>query len=194
MTGTITAYDLLVGVGTLYVAAAGTAMPALTATPSGSWRALGETDGGVKVTKTQNMEAFSSDQRTGNVKAVRTEEGLTVETSLLESTLENLADVINGTVTTTPAGTGVIGKKSSTMYKGGTVSEFALLFRGSSAYGAFPAQFYVPRGFFNDDVEMEFLKDDKTVIPVKFEALEYLSASTDAERFGVFEHQTAAAT
>lgn len=188
-------YEVLTGVGTLYIAAAGTAAPAtVETTPAVAWTSLGETDGGVKVTKTQNIETFSTDQRTGNVKAIRTEEGMTVETNLIEATLENLANVINGTVVDTAAGAGTIGTRALKLHAGATVTEYALLFRGSSPYGAFAGQFYVPRGFMNDDVEMDFVKDDKVLIPVKFEALEYLSAATEADRFGVVTYKDAVAT
>lgn len=189
------AYEILTGVGTLYIAPAATAKPDLEDAPSGSWTALGETDGGVKIAKTQNIESFSSDQRTGKVKAIRTEEGLTIETNLMEATLEKLAKVISGTVTDNAPGAGQIGFRELPLYAGAEVTEYALLFRGDSAYGAaYPAQFYVPRGYMDDDVEMEFTKDGKTLIPVKFEALEDLDAGTAADRFGVFEMQDAAAT
>lgn len=192
--GNSTPYDLLVGVGTLYIAPAGTAMPALDATPGGSWRDLGETDDGVKVAKAQNIETFSSDQRTGKVKAVRTEEGVTISTNLQKATLENLADVINGTVTTTAPGASTIGTKSLSLYAGADVSEFAFLFRAHSPYGNWPAQYYVPRGFFSGEVEMEYKKEDKVLIPVEFEALEDLNAANAADRFGKYIGQHAAAT
>jgi hypothetical protein len=186
-------YEVLVGVGSLYIAPAGTAAPAVNAAPSGSWIELGETDGGVKVIKTQSIEKFTSDQRTGNDKAVRTEEGVSIETNLREITLESLANVINGSVTDTAPGSGTIGIRTLPMRKGATVEEFALLFRGDSPYGAYPGQYYVPRGFFNDDVELEFQKDGQTLIPVKFEALEYDAASSESERFGKITYQDAAA-
>jgi hypothetical protein len=186
-------YQILVGVGTLYIAPAGTAKPALTATPTGSWRSLGLTKEGVKVTKTSKVETFTPDQRTGKVKARRTEEGMTIETQLMENTLENLADVIGQTVTDTAPGSGTIGTRTLKMYSGADVDEFALLFRGDSPYGAYPGQSYVPRGYFDDDVEIEHVKDGEAVIPIKFEALEDLNASTEADRFGIVEYQDAAA-
>jgi hypothetical protein len=185
-------YEILVGVGRLYVAAAGTAKPVLDATPGAGWTDLGETDDGVKVTKTQNIETFTTDQRTGKVKAVRTKEGLTIETNLTAVTLENLAKAINGTVTDIAPGSGTIGYRSLMLHAGATVQEFALLFRGSSPYGNYPAQFYVPRAYISDDIEMEYKRDDKTLIPVKFEALESLTAA-EGEQFGVYEAQDAAA-
>jgi len=147
----------------------------------------------VKIGKTQNIETFGSDQRTGKVKAVRTEEGVEIEANLQSLTLENLADVIGGTVTNTAAGSGTIGTRSMPLHAGATVSEWAFLFRADSPYGAYPAQYWLPRGFFTDDVGLGYKKEDKVLIPAKFMALEYLSAATEAERFGIYEAQTAAA-
>lgn len=186
-------YALLVGVGKLYIAPANTAKPALTATPGSPWRDLGETDDGMKVTKSQVIQTFRSDQRTGKKKAVRTEEGLTLETSLQDGTLENFADAIGSTVTDTAPGSGTIGTRSMGLHAGPTVAEYAFLFRGESAYGPWPAQYYVPRAYFDDDVELEYKKEDATLTPIKLEALEDLNAATESERFGIFEHQDAAA-
>lgn len=177
----------------MYIAPAGTAKPVLTASPSGSWRSLGETDDGVKIAHTQTIETFTSDQRVGKKKAVRTEEGLTVEANLQDGTLENLADVIGGTVTDTAPGSGTIGTRSTPLYSGATVDEFAFLFRGVSAYGDFPAQLYIPRAFFDGDTEQEYKKDTVTLTPITLEALEDLNAATEAERFGIYEMQDAAA-
>lgn len=187
-------YSLLVGAGQLYIAPANTAEPTLSpSAPGGVWRSLGETDGGVKVTKTRSREKFSSDQRTGTVKSVQTEEGVTIETNLQESTLENLADVIGLSVIDTPPASGVIGTRKVGMYSGFSIKEFALLFRGTSPYGDYPAQYWIPRGYLDDDVEMEFTKEDKTLIPVKFEVLEDLNTSNENQRFGNVTYQDAAA-
>lgn len=188
------AYELLTGVGTLYIAPAGEAKPVLSAAPAGNWVSLGETDGGVKVIKTQTIEKHRTDQRVGIVKAHRTEEGQTIETNLAQATLENFVNVVGGSVTDTAPGVGTIGYRSVKNYKGKVVEEFALLFRGDSPYGAgFVGQYYVPRGFMDDDVETEFTKDGKTLIPVKFEAMEDLDAGSAEDRFGQYDYQDAAA-
>ncbi len=187
-------YNVLVGVGTLYVAPAGTAAPLVSAEPAVAWVSLGETEGGVKVTKTQNIESFSSDQRTGKLKAVRTEEGVTIEANLTTATLENLANVMSGTVTITPPGVAIPGIRTLQLHSGAEVNEYAFLFRGTSPYGVFPGQFYVPRGYLDDDIEMEFTKDGMTLVPCKFEALEDLVAATEADRFGVVTYQDLAPT
>lgn len=188
------AYELLTGVGEIFIAPAGEAKPALNAAPGGNWVSLGVTDGGVKVTKTQTIEKHRVDQRVGIVKAHRTEEGQTVETSLAQATLENYVNVVGGSVTDTPPGVGTIGVRSVKNYRGKVVEEFALLFRGDSPYGAnFVGQYYVPRGFMDDDVETEYQKEGKTLIPVKFEAMEDLSAVDAEDRFGQYDYQDAAA-
>lgn len=188
------AYELLTGVGELFIAPAGEAKPALSATPGVNWVSLGVTDGGVKIIKTQSIEKHRVDQRVGIVKAHRTEEGQTVETSLAQATLENFANVVGGDVTDTAAGVGTIGYRTVKNYKGKVVEEFALLFRGDSPYGAnFVGQYYVPRGFMDDDVETEYVKDGKTLIPVKFEAMEDLDAVNAEDRFGQYDYQDAAA-
>jgi hypothetical protein len=185
-------YELLTGVGNLYVAPVGTAFPALTATPSLPWRDLGETQDGVKVAADQKIEAHGTDQRTGKVKAVRTEEGLTIETKLAVGTLENLADVLGNTVTDTPPGVGTIGTREVPLHRGSAVDEFAFLFRGTSPYGDYPAQYELPRGYFDEAAELEHTKDGVAVIPVKIAALEDLDAAAGSE-FGRLVAQDAAA-
>lgn len=188
------AYELLTGVGEMFIAPAGEPKPALGSAPGGNWVSLGVTDGGVKVTKTQTIEKHRVDQRVGIVKAHRTEEGQTVETSLAQATLENYVNVVGGSVTDTPPGVGTIGVRTVKNYRGKVVEEFALLFRGDSPYGAnFVGQYYVPRGFMDDDVETEYQKEGKTLIPVKFEAMEDLSAVDAEDRFGQYDYQDAAA-
>lgn len=188
------AYELLTGVGEMFIGPAKEPKPALGSAPGGNWVSLGVTDGGVKVTKTQTIEKHRVDQRVGIVKAHRTEEGQTVETSLAQATLENYVNVVGGSVTDTPPGVGTIGVRTVKNYRGKVVEEYALLFRGDSPYGAnFVGQYYVPRGFMDDDVETEYTKDGKTLIPVKFEAMEDLSAANAEDRFGQYDYQDAAA-
>lgn len=189
----LTTYELLNGAGLLYVAPVGTAFPLVTATPSASWRELGETVDGVKATFDQKTEKFRTDQRTGAVKAVRTEEDVTIETKLAQATLENLADLLGNTVTDTPASSGSAGYRTLPLHRGAAVKEFALLFRGNSPYGAYTAQYELPRGYFDEAAEAEHTQDGFVSYPVKFAALESLTAATEEERFGTLRAQDAAA-
>lgn len=177
------AFSIMTGVGTLYIADALTAPPTLGSSPSGSWRALGDTQDGVDVDPSQKVELTRTDQRTGPVKAVRSEESLKVKTKLVEATLENLADAMGNSVTDTAPGVGTIGTRKVNLYRGASVTEYAFLFEGYSPYLNGPAYYYIPRGYF----DLDAIKHDKAKnapLAVTFEALENLSASTAEERFG----------
>jgi len=138
-----------------------------------------------------------SDQYTGAIKAIRPEEGLRLETNIIRVTLEILAQVLGGqTVTDTAEGASSMGYRTVGFHRGQTVEEFALLFRGTpSAYGAdYIGQFYIPRGYFDGEVGLEFKKDDKVLVPVQFEALMDLDEATSEYKFGQFDMQDAAET
>jgi len=187
-------YEVLVGVGSVYVAQVGTAFPALTATPSASWRDMGETQDGVTVTPDQTIEEIRTDQRTGAIDAVRTEEFVLVETKLVQHSMENLADSMGVSVIDTAPGSGAIGTRELPLYRGGWVNKYAMLYRGKSPYGDYPAQFEIPRGYFGGATELPFAKDTNTPVPVEFHALEDLNAASEAERFGRVVAQDAPAT
>lgn len=192
MTTNNTPYAILVGTGTLYVAAANTAAPAVNAAPGASWTDLGDTEGGVKVNKKRSLEFHKTDQEFGPVKATLADEGLEIETNLVESTLENAGQLLSLTVTDTPPGSGTIGTRALGLHSSDVV-EKALLFRGKSPYGDYPAQFYVPRGVFDGDLGQAFTKSGKVQFPVKFVALIDPNAATDAAKFGTYTAQDAAA-
>lgn len=188
------AYSLLTGVGRLYIAPVGTAFPALTASPSGSWRELGDTQDGVDVNSDDKVELVRTDQRTGPVKATRTDETIVIKTKLAEATLENLADALGGTVTDTAPGVGTIGTREISLHRGATVAEFAFLFRGTSPYGNFPAQYELPRAYCDEVGALKYEKGKNMSIPVTFKALEDLDAASEEDRYGRLIAQDAAAT
>lgn len=188
-----TGYDLLTGVGRIYIAPQGTAFPALIAAVASPWRDLGETEGGVKVAFDDKLEEKMVDQETGPVKVWRTEEHVTIETKLATATLENLADVLGVGVVTVPASAGVAATRAVPLYAGFGIKEFSYLFRGFSAYGDFPAQYELIRGYFGGASELDHQKGASTPISCKFFALINLNAGGDAEKFGRLIHQTGAA-
>lgn len=185
-------FSIMTGVGTLYIAAANTAPPTLGASPSASWRSLGDTQDGVEIDPSQKIELTRTDQRTGAVKAVREEESVKVKTKLVEHTLENLAAVLGNSVTDTAPGVGTIGTRKVYLYRGAAVDEYALLFQGYSPYLDGPAYYYVPRGFFDMD-SIKHEKAKNAPIQITFEALEDLNAATADERFGYLIAEDAAA-
>lgn len=187
------ALSLLTGVGRLYIAPVGTTFPLLTATPASPWHDLGDTQDGVDVEHSDKIDKITTDQRTGNVKATRTFEDVIIKTKLAEATLENLADALGVTLTDTAPGVGTIGTRAVNLHRGAAVAEYAVLFRGYSPYYAGPAQYECPRMNFGKVDSIKFDKGKNAPIPVTFEALENLSASTEGERFGRLIAQDAAA-
>lgn len=186
-------YSILTGVGRLYIAPVGEVFPAVNVTPAGNWRDLGDTQDGVEVEFSDKIEKIRTDQRTGGVKATRTEEDCIVKTKLAEATLENLADALGVTLTDTPPGSGTIGTRSIPLHRGATVTEFAVLFRGASPYYAGSAQYEIKRGYFGKVDALKFEKGKNAGIPFTFESLEDWNAATEAERFGRLIGQDAAA-
>lgn len=196
MTANNQPYEILTGVGTLYKAPVGTAYPALTATPAAPWVSLGETDGGVKVTLEQTTHTIRDDQHTGPRKAFRSEEELLLETNLRDITVENMAILLGNSVTDTPPGAGTIGTREVPLHRGLTVTEYALLFRGEyqSPYGNYPAQYELPRGFFDGPIGQEYKKDDAVLLPVQFRALEDYNEANVEDSFGRWVVEDAPAT
>lgn len=177
-------YAILVGAGKLYRAPVGTDFPDVDATPSGEWIEMGDTDGGVTVTLEQTIAQHRTDQSTGPRKATRSEENLIIETGLAEATLENLSALLTEEVVDTPPGASTIGTREVNLYRGFELKEYALLFRGQSPYGDYPGQYEVPRGYFDGPTAPPYTKDAKTLLGMRFVALEDPNASSDAERFG----------
>lgn len=190
---TVSAYNILTGVGTIYIAPVGESFPAVTATPAGNWRSLGETQDGVEVEFSESVEKIRTDQRTGAVKATRTEEDVMIKTKLAEATLENLGDALGVTLTDTAPGTGTIGTREIPLHRGSTVDEWSILFRGSSPYYSGNAQYEVPRAIFEKVDAITYEKGANAGFPVTITALEDLNAATEAERFGKLIGQDAAA-
>lgn len=189
------AVELLTGVGQLYIAPVGTTFPLLTATPSSPWVSFGETQDGVKVATSIKFEELRVDQRSGPVKAVPTEEDLTIETKLALATLENQGYALGVTVTDTPPAAGVIGTRAISLHRGASATEYALLFRGSqmSPYGAtYPAQYEVPRGYISAVGAFEHKRNANVQVAITFKALESLTALA-GEEFGRLIVQDAAA-
>lgn len=183
-------YQIIAGVCDLYVAPVGTTPPAVDATPGTEWRALGHTDGGIKVQHTQTIVELRTDQVTAPVKGVRSEEGLEITFSLAEVTPENYAMVLNQSVAGAATDVGT-GDKVITLYRGGFgVETFALLCRGEhlSPEGDFNLQYEVPSVYQSAAPEVEFTKDAKALLACTMTAMGALAfdpASDDADIFGI---------
>lgn len=191
------AYDILVGVGEIWVAPVGTTMPTLDQTPTAAsayWEYVGPSEDGVKLDFDETINAFSPDTETGDTDAVRSHEAVKITANLYEATLENLALAFAATVTTVPAGSGTLGYKEIGMSRGAQVTKKAILFRGNSPYGDFPGQYLVPFGYISGKVGLEYKKEAHVLIPIEFNALVDKNASDPKFKFGRIQYGNAAAT
>lgn len=182
-------YQIIAGPADVFIAPTGTAFPAINAAPGVGWVPLGETEGGVTVRHTQNIERLTTDQRTAPVKGIRTEEGVEIEFSLAELTLENYKYAVNDVAVVSAAGPPAT--KKIQLYRGVDVARHALLVRGPSPYGNFKQQYQVPVVSQTEEPEVEFVKDDKSVLACSFAAFADMTASDDADSLGHLVAQSA---
>lgn len=187
-------YEILVGPVWVYYAPTGEAFPSVDTDPvSGNWLALGETDEGVTVQFGQSIEEHRSQDRTGVLKASRSEESPVVTASLLVATLENMAPLFGTTVDEVAAGAGTPGTKTLPLYRGVDVTEYAFLLRGKSAYGDYPAQYELPRAYVGGEPEFVHNKEGHVAIEIEIHVMEDMNAATEDERHGrlVMQHEPA---
>lgn len=173
----------------LYVAAVGESFPAIdTEPPGGNWVLIGTSgddnysEDGVTVQATETVEDFRTLGGTGPVKSFRTEEDLIVSVTLHDLTLEELARAFNFNTVSDDSD-----DRTMNLYKGREVTYMALLVRGNGAgpYGTgYNVQWEIPRVRISGEPELVFTKGEPVGVAIEFMALQDLSASSDAERFG----------
>lgn len=173
----VTTTNLIQGPATLYKGAFGATEPADSAvntTPAASaWTDLGGTQDGVKLSVDQTYGELEVDQITLRVGSRLTKQDFTIETSLAEATLENLALSLNGG--TSASGSGWKSFDPNVTSSATQPNYFAVIMDGYA-----PSQFtrrVIGRRMLNtDSSELAYTKDKQTLIPVKF-AGHYVSAS-----------------
>jgi len=182
-------YEIVAGPATVFLAPVATAFPGIAVSmPTGAWVDLGDTEGGVTARHTQSVELLRVDQATGPKKAIRSEEGLEIEFQLAELTIENFGKALNNATVTTG---GSPTTKSIKLHQGFDVAQWAFVVRGPSPYGNWNLQYEVPVVVQVEEPEVAFVRDDKSVLQVKFTAIEDPLAATEADRFGVLRAQSA---
>lgn len=187
-------YEIIAAPLEVWLAPVGTPFPELGVAPSDPWQLLGVSgdrnleQGGLTVTHQQTIEQVRTAGATGPVKAFRTEEGLVIEFTLLDVTLETYAKALNDQIVTNETGT-----KALKLHRGPNVATHALLARGPSAYGDdLPAQYEVPVVFQNGNPAPVFRKGNPAGLLFSFVALEDPDAATPDERFGRLRMQAQA--
>jgi hypothetical protein len=164
-------FERLTGTLAVYIAPAIEGMPVVNATPAGNWVTFGFTDGDQKIKHSGDLTFFRDNEHPGPVKAVRAEEDVTITAKLVSLTLEHYARVLNNVSKVVAGGSPAV--KTIPMSKGFVPTEYSILLKGSAAspYGAFPAQYYIPRCVLGGEPEPTFAKDGSPGLEISIRAL-----------------------
>jgi hypothetical protein len=196
-------FNLIGQVGDIYLAAVGTAFPAINAAPGGSWSYLGTAgsldydDDGVHIIGEQTISDFTGSGSTMKRKVWRTMERLTVTVKLVDMTLETLRRAFNNNaITTVTASSGIPGSKAINIYQGPDVATFAALIRTASPYsgdtGSF-AQVELPNAFNAAGFDIAFVKGIAAGYTLTLEGMIDPANPSSAARAGRVAAYTAAA-
>jgi hypothetical protein len=188
-----TPFEIIVGVGSVYLAPVGTAFPDTDETPSSSWTHLGSTDDdGVTVTHERSTARHFKGNSALVQKVTLEEAGEKIMFNVQEITVERYAMVLdNAAVTTVAAGSGTPGTKWFPIAPPTScAAQFAMLIRGPSPIMDAYAQYEYARVSPSGDVEIKYSKSDTSTLACEFDAFE---DTNNAGRFGVYRAQAAAA-
>lgn len=169
----------------VWTAPTGTAFPLITATPGVAWEQLGINgnksmhEDGITVRHPQTVNRIRPLGSTGPIKAVRADEDMEIEFTLLDLTLEAYSAALSQQ---TVVDTG--GEKTLAPYRGFTIPEVALLARGPSPYDeTLNMQYEIPRAYTEGAPEVVFVKADVAGLQFLFVALSDPDAD-EGEEFG----------
>lgn len=182
-------YEVIGSPFSVYVAAAGTARPAIGVAPSGSWGLVGSNgnksyaEEGVRVNIPQAFNYFRGLGSSAPLKAFRSEEDVIIQVTLADLTLEQIRQALNQNTVTETGITRKVG-----LSRGLTVATVALLVRGPSPYmDDGTSQFWLPYAANVSSPEMVMRRDNATTYALEWRALVNPDASSDDETLGVFE-------
>jgi hypothetical protein len=181
---TIDTTKVLFGLVAVYTAPSGTAGPADTVAIGTAWSApwvpIGSTDAGITRTLTRNTVDIRIEEQQLPVARVADTSDLTYSFDLAEDTMENEKLAFGGgTITTTAASTGVIGKKTLVLSE--TIDQLALGFEGKNSLG-FWRRYIVPIVSSTGTVTTTYRRvADKRMLTVTLSAQCKLSDITIAE-------------
>lgn len=170
-------FELVADVITAWIAAEGTARPAVDAVPTGYTKIgtggpLNYGAAGVTIESPQTVKLWKSLGSPVPVKAYRTDDGFKASWMLHDLTLEQLALVYNSNaVTTTAASSGVAGVKTIDLDRGFVVTTKALLLRGVSANGDYVGQIWVPKCCITSSPKEVHSPEEPAGVEIVFEGL-----------------------
>ena len=171
--------DIIIAPATIYKAPAGEALPSADTIDfgeawGGNWVSMGYTLTPVSLNYAQELFTLEVEQLTNAVKRLRTKEEATIETTLAEITGVNLNLPLDGTVTTTAAGSSVRGK--TTVEAGGktAITEYAVGFEGLMKVDSainLPVRVFLYKCTIELNGKLEFSKKAAAGIPLVIKAL-----------------------
>lgn len=183
-------YEVIGSPFSVYLGAVGLARPAISAAPAVGWVLIGSngnrsySEEGVRVNSPQGFNYFRGLGSAAPLKAFRTEEDVTVQVTLADLTLEQLAAAFNK-ANTEVVETGITRKLM--LSRGLTVATGALLVRGPSPYMANGfSQWWLPLVCNVSSPEIVHRRDNATTYALEWRALYYASAAA-GEEMGVYE-------
>jgi hypothetical protein len=185
-------YEIIVGVGRVYLAPVGTTFPDTDETPSATWTDLGCTDDdGVTVTHMreydEHFKGCSPLVQKVSLNTAREE----IAFNLAEITPARYAKLLdNATVVSVAAASGTPGTQYFRIEPNGVPAQYACLIRGPSPLMDAEMQYEYARVSVSDNVEVQYSKSDASTLAVKLTAFEDTS---NANRFGTFRAQAAVA-
>jgi len=196
--------DILIGPGRLYRAPVATANPdestvAFGTAWGGSWVDMGDLIEGSPVTLSlaEEFTKVFTEQSTAPANAVRTRREPMIKCTLAEHSIANMAVVLDGTATATPAAGG--GQKGYSEIPFGAAPDVDLYKWGIEAYRKDaddtkqPVRWFFHRGYLRMSGDTEYAKQNPTGVPVEITVLRDSSQSA-GEELGILQIVTAAAT
>lgn len=183
-------FEIVVGVGRVYLAPVGTTFPDTDETPPVAWTNLGCTDDdGVTVAHTREYTEHTKGCSALIQKVTLETAKEEISFNLAEITPERYAKLLsNASVVTVAAAAGTPGTRYFRIEP--AVTQFAMLIRGPSPLGDYYAQYEYPRVSEVAGVELQYQKGDKSVLACQFQAFEDTS---NAGRYGTYRAQSAVA-
>lgn len=195
-------FEIIVAPFEAYVAATGTAFPAIDATPGAGWTLIGKNgkenmaEGGVTVEHQQTVDLHRVYGALAPVKATRSQQALIVRFTLFDLLLAEYARVLNdNAVTTVAAGGGAAGHKAVDLALAITVSEKAYLIRGKDASpegDGWNTQYEIWRAVITSSPSVVFAKNAPAGLQFDITVL-FDTAQAAGKEMGVLrvQHQTA---
>lgn len=135
--------------------------------PSAVFRNAGGTNDGVQITVAQSFEAVTSDQTADKIASLPTDRGMSVQTSLMEWTMENIRDSLNGGTIVTGASVDTF--EPVTDIVSNPPGYKVVLLRGKSAINGKASMLIVRRCMVTSDVAWSYQKAGASMLGVTWD-------------------------